>query len=138
MSSFAGLSPFESSRTLLSVNPNVEGIIKEEALGGNEKTASNAAASAATRKKLILPDSKDVNKMLNFDTDNDTDIETDAESIFSRQVSRNDELADFDDEDDVDGDLEEKDPDGLSRSDGAGKKGVARGTFNMIWLCFLH
>ena len=49
--------------------------------------------------------------MLNFETDD----ETDADSIFSRQTSRDDCL-DFDDEDD-----------GVGRNFGGGNKGVARG-----------
>ena len=54
--------------------------------------------------------------MLNFETDD----ETDADSIFSRQTSRDDCL-DFDDEDEGD----------VGRYEGGGNKGVARGT----WEC---
>ena len=69
-------------------------------------------------KRLILPDAQDVNKMLNFETDD----ETDADSIFSRQTSRDDCL-DFDDEDDEEG----NGFDGVVRNEGVGNKGVARG-----------
>ena len=56
--------------------------------------------------------------MLNFETDD----ETDADSIFSRQTSRDDRL-DFDDEDEGDG----FDGGGVGRNEDGRNKGVARG-----------
>ena len=66
---------------------------------------------------MIRPDAQDVNKMLNFETDD----ETDADSIFSRQTSRDDRL-DFDDEDEGDGF-----DGGVGRNEDGRNKGVARG-----------
>jgi hypothetical protein len=85
-------------------------------------------------KKLIRPNAQDVNQMLNFETDNETDIDTDADSIFSRQTSR-DDVMDFEDEDDVD-----LNNSGDHRVRGGGgetdkKKGVQRGEFNLAFSC---
>ena len=68
-------------------------------------------------KRLIRPDAQDVNKMLNFETDD----ETDADSIFSRQTSRDDCLDAFDDEDEGGG------FGGVGRNGGGANRGVARG-----------
>ena len=68
-------------------------------------------------KRLIRPDAQDVNKMLNFETDD----ETDADSIFSRQTSRDDCLDAFDDEE------EEGGFGGVGRNGGGANRGVARG-----------
>ena len=78
-------------------------------------------------KRLIRPDAQDVNKMLNFETDD----ETDADSIFSRQTSRDDCL-DFDDEDEGDG------FDGVGRNEDGRNKGVARGMRYCRLTCSSH
>ena len=68
---------------------------------------------------MIRPDAQDVNKMLNFETDD----ETDADSIFSRQTSRDDCLDAFDDEDDGGGCF----GGGVGRNGCGANRGVARG-----------
>ena len=76
---------------------------------------------------MIRPDAQDVNKMLNFETDD----ETDADSIFSRQTSRDDCLDAFDDEDDEGGFS------GVGRNGGGANRGVARGMLDQRFL-LLH
>ena len=112
--SFSDLaSAIEKSRTVISAQYDSESDEEDpeesqkKVQYSTKKEREKARGNAVLRGfpiQVIRPDGKDINKLLNFETDDET---TDAESIFSRQTSR-DDILDGPDLDDLTDDLERK------------------------------